>query len=253
MNTSHITLIAIDGQGRGSREYLALLESMLERGAGGEAIFFTSDSECKHSSIKCTQVPQLNYCDYSRFCVEELGAHVKTDFCLTVQLDGFMVNPDRWEDAFFEYDYIGAPWATTLKRRLPERYRVGNGGFSLRSRRLLEAAGKLRWNRDWRDFRFPVDSDDKLSWIPFRYRLGKHAWGNEDCFLAWVAREELDAKGIQFAPVEIARRFSVQHCTILDDAHTVDATLGFHGRKLFPEVRRRLEAQGLSFPYPRDS
>lgn len=36
-------------------------------------------------------------------------------------------------DAFLEYDYIGAPWAIPLRKRVNN----GNGGFSLRSRRFM--------------------------------------------------------------------------------------------------------------------
>jgi hypothetical protein len=35
----------------------------------------------------------------------------------------------RWRDAFLEYDYIGASWL---------QFDDGNGGFSLRTRRLME-------------------------------------------------------------------------------------------------------------------
>ena len=31
-----------------------------------------------------------------------------TDFVLTIQHDGFILNPDAWRDDFFDYDYIGA-------------------------------------------------------------------------------------------------------------------------------------------------
>ena len=44
--------------------------------------------------------------------------------------DGYVLNGDAWCDGFLQYDYIGAPW-------LPSGL-VGNGGFSLRSRKLLK-------------------------------------------------------------------------------------------------------------------
>ena len=42
--------------------------------------------------------------------VYELYKYVDTDFVLTVHADGFVVNPDMWQDAFLDYDYIGSPW-----------------------------------------------------------------------------------------------------------------------------------------------
>lgn len=70
--------------------------------------------------------------DYSSFIVKQLGDYIQTDFVLLVQWDGYVVTPEAWQDVFLEYDYLGALWATG---------QVGNGGFSLRSKRLL-AAGK---------------------------------------------------------------------------------------------------------------
>jgi hypothetical protein len=71
---------------------------------------------------------------YSDFVLKRLLPHVATKHVLLVQWDGYVVNPAAWEPAFLECDYIGAPWFWQ-----PEGFRVGNGGFSLRSRRLLVA------------------------------------------------------------------------------------------------------------------
>lgn len=40
--------------------------------------------------------------------VYELGSHIHTDFALIVHADGFVVHPEMWQDAFLDYDYIGA-------------------------------------------------------------------------------------------------------------------------------------------------
>ena len=69
---------------------------------------------------------------YSSFVVKQLNTYVDTPFALVIQYDGFILNPDAWRDDYLAYDYIGAPWCE------PEGYIVGNGGFSLRSKRLLE-------------------------------------------------------------------------------------------------------------------
>ena len=71
--------------------------------------------------------------DYSKLILTQLNDIIKTDYVLIVQYDGFIVNPGAWDDIFLEYDYWGAPvcWA-------PNSPLVGNGGFSLRSKKLLE-------------------------------------------------------------------------------------------------------------------
>jgi Flp pilus assembly protein TadD len=72
--------------------------------------------------------------DYSRFVLKSLVRHVDTDHVLLVQWDGYVVNPAAFDPAFLDCDYIGAKWYW-----FDDGMRVGNGGFSLRSRRLLTA------------------------------------------------------------------------------------------------------------------
>jgi len=71
---------------------------------------------------------------YSRFVLKSLLPHVTTRHLLLIQWDGYVVNPTAFETAFLECDYIGAKWFW-----FDDGMRVGNGGFSLRSRKLLEA------------------------------------------------------------------------------------------------------------------
>ena len=71
---------------------------------------------------------------YSNFILKSLLPHISTQHALLVQWDGYVSNPDAWDSAFLGFDYIGAQWPWES-----DGMRVGNGGFSLRSRRLLEA------------------------------------------------------------------------------------------------------------------
>lgn len=72
---------------------------------------------------------------YSKFMIRELNNYVHTDHCLVVQWDGYVLNPYAWTPHFLKYDYIGAPWNAVPMV-------VGNGGFSLRSKKLLELLAK---------------------------------------------------------------------------------------------------------------
>lgn len=49
-----------------------------------------------------------NIDDFNYKMVYELGSHIHTDFALIVHADGFVVHPEMWQDAFLDYDYIGA-------------------------------------------------------------------------------------------------------------------------------------------------
>ena len=85
-----------------------------------------------------------------------------------------MLNGKAWTDDFYDYDYGGACFQPSDT--------VGNGGFSWRSKRLLEACSKLPEGQD-----HPEDSA-----ISVRFR------------------KELEAQGLKFMPVEITRRFSFE-------------------------------------------
>lgn len=71
---------------------------------------------------------------YSQFVLRSLAEHIATEHCLIVQWDGFVLDASRWRPEFLRFDYIGAPWP-----QFTDGHDVGNGGFSLRSRRLLRA------------------------------------------------------------------------------------------------------------------
>ena len=67
---------------------------------------------------------------YNEFVVWKLGHYIDSSHLLIIQHDGYVIDPTAWTDEFLQYDYIGATWRYTDGRN------VGNGGFSLRSKRL---------------------------------------------------------------------------------------------------------------------
>ena len=137
-----------------------------------------------HMSINSRQA-------YSKFVLQELHKYIKTDYVLMVQWDGWIINKNAWTDQFLDYDYIGAVWPWH-----PEGLRVGNGGFSLRSKKLLELTAEPKFQYS-----------DK----------------NEDDLICHLNRDFLVSNGIKFAPENLARQFSFEReVTNLE-------TFGFHG------------------------
>ena len=111
----------------------------------GEIQFLTSESIAPtNPKIKAVLIPKLDFLGYSKFILQDLYRYVQTSHCLVIQADGFVLNPDRWQPKFLEYDYIGAPWPEKLTLHPTQQIldmkqnQVGNGGFSLRSKKLLE-------------------------------------------------------------------------------------------------------------------
>jgi hypothetical protein len=81
--------------------------------------------------------------DYNLWVANRLNEIVKTDYCLVFQWDGYPLNIEAWNKDWFKYDYIGAPW---LNQPHPLNSTVGNGGFSLRSKRYLEETAKAYYD-----------------------------------------------------------------------------------------------------------
>jgi len=155
-----------------------------------ERVLFLTDRALDAPGIEVVVIPTIaSIADYSRFMVKSLADHTRTRFALVVQYDGYVLDGRRWEAAFQDYDYLGAPWGRPS--------RVGNGGFSLRSQKLLRAL---------RDPRIAENL------VP------------EDLAICETYRSLLENEhGIRFAPPEVAARFSFETLT------PPGPTLGFHG------------------------
>src|SRR5215831_15326362 len=94
-----------------------------------------TDRRIDEPDIETRPIGQLSSRDaYSQFVLKSLLAHIDTPYVLLIQWDGYAVNPAAWRSEFLECDYIGAKWFWH-----DDAMRVGNGGFSLRSRKLLTA------------------------------------------------------------------------------------------------------------------
>jgi tetratricopeptide (TPR) repeat protein len=96
---------------------------------------FISDREVSAQDLEMEIIaPLTSRDDYSQFVLKSLASRIDTSHVLLVQWDGYVINPAAWREEFFGCDYIGAQrfWHD-------DGMRVGNGGFSLRSRKLLLA------------------------------------------------------------------------------------------------------------------
>jgi hypothetical protein len=116
-------------------------------------------------------IPKVNStAEYSSFLWKRVPTFVDTPFALIVQWDGFVTDAGAWRPEFRDYDYIGARWPF-----LTDGMSVGNGGFSLRSRKFMSALMQPRFvldesaNCDWqccRTYRPALESDYGVRFAP---------------------------------------------------------------------------------------
>ena len=144
------------------------------------------------------------------------------------------------DDKFLNYDYIGAPWPNN--KRWKNRFlkldkeiasniiknfsfnQVGNGGFSLRSKKFLEYSAQF---------------SDTLG-LP------------EDIFLCIYNYELAVKNGINFAPIQIAKNFSyeislrkiVDYGEVKNKEYNFNKHFGWHGKR-FKNYEKLLNLKNL--------
>lgn len=168
------------------------LEACLEQVAFGECKLLTDAAvEVQHPDIRIVPIGRLGSAEaYSNFLLSELVDHVQSSHVLVVQWDGHVLSANRWRTEFLNYDYIGASWP-----QFPDHHGVGNGGFSLRSRKLMEALRAPEFRRH-------------------------HP---EDLAIGRTNRDWLESRGMRFAPRETADLFATER------AGELGTSFGYHG------------------------
>lgn len=156
---------------------------------------FAQDREMLSASWSMASVQQ--------FVLYELFKYIETELVILVHWDGYALNKSRWDNHFFDFDYIGAPWPRAMFKQLPMRLRhgrVGNGGFSLRSTKWLRACSTL-----------------------------PPSGMNEDFYASCMNRQHFEKLGCRIAPVDVAMRWSFEHRVEEFPNWKLEDSFGFHG------------------------
>lgn len=138
--------------------------------------------------------------NYSKFMIRNLNEHFETSHVLTIHADGYVLNPEAFKEEWLQYDYIGATWD------FYNEHMVGNGGFSLRSKKLCSI----------------LALDNTIT-----------EYHPEDMIICRTHRAYLESKyGIKFAPVEVAKKFSIEGWGLAPTFRVYNNEFGFHGYHL---------------------
>lgn len=154
-----------------------------------------SDKEFYDGARNIQVASDISFGDICSIMLKGLSDKISTEHALFVQWDGMAHDHTMWQDEFLTFDYIGAPWPFVVTDN-----KVGNGGFSLRSKKLI----------------------DSLSMDP-RIKLGGIFGNSEDAIICQQERQYLEYKyGVKFADIDSASKFSLE---IGDHRNS----FGFHG------------------------
>lgn len=222
----NLTVVAIYGHNNGESAIPALVKSVQELPGSRGLLISPRRPKGLPEHIRHKSCHKMSYQQYSLFVMYCLHTYIKTSHCLIVQDDGWVLNGKNFKPEYYDYDYIGAPCHAGYKDdnlylqfswlNLENPLVVQNGGFSLRSRRFLRCLAK-------RGLMYVFFSMQPLN--------------NEDVQLTTFLRPKLEKLGMKFAPLEVAREFSLEYAgpglhTDLD----FSKLLGHHGpsRRLMP-------------------
>jgi hypothetical protein len=176
----------------------ALEQSMAQVDFAACKLFTDAEIVPMLMGIDVIKIPRLSsIADYSNFVLKHLVDQIDTSHCLITQWDGHVVDASKWQPAFLDFDYIGARWPQFM-----DGHDVGNGGFSLRSRRLMEACKSPEFQ--------PSDA--------------------EDTAIARINRDWLEGRGMRFASGAMADKFSAER------EGSIQSSFGFHGVWHMPDV-----------------
>jgi len=202
----NVTLCCIDCVNQGKA--IAAIKKSMEQ-CEFAAVKFITDIKIKIDGIEIANIPKIkSKKEYSEFCIKELNDYFDTEFILLIQHDGLVLNGDCWDNNFLKFDYIGAKWNYPKGER-----NVGNGGFSLRSKKLQSALQED-------DFIQPTEQED-------------------DCIVRLYGSYLERKYKIVFADEDTADKFSFE----LNEP--CNKTFGFHGsfwEEFKPHIVFRREA-----------
>lgn len=200
MEHSNLTIVAVYGHTDGSSAIPALMKSLHEL-PGSRALLISNNRPADLPvQIQWAFTKPMTYYQYTFFMMYCLHMYIETDFCLTVQDDGWVLNGQNFRQEFYDYDYIGSPTHAGLHgdnlylqfswQQFENPTVVQNGGFSLRSKKFLEAPAKHG----------------------IMHTLHKvEPFINEDVQLTCLLKEQMESVGIKYAPLWVAKNFGMEY------------------------------------------
>lgn len=172
---------------------LMAVDDCLRQAKFGDVKLFT-DRDVGREAVRAGPFASLD--EAGRFSTYTLPRHIDTSHILSIHWDSWIVQPEMWRDEYLQYDYVGAPWWYR------DAYNVGNSGFCLRSKRLMDyiAANEAE---------FPMLMPEDLALCRvYQPRLPQFRW----------------------APPALAHLFAFERTRV------TAKSFGFHGMFLWPDV-----------------
>lgn len=203
-----VSIVGIEGNDRNTERTLKAIHHSCRYIDFAGKQFITAEPNIKYNDVNIVRIPKMDFHGYGKFMLGHLPTYLldynyKHTHTLFVQYDGYVLNPEAWSDEFLKYDYIGARWFW-----YKDKYTCGNGGFSLRSHKLILAVQAI--------------------YHANRLEIDKHINSGEDSIICRIMRPSLEEHfGMVFPPDEIADAFSCEN-------RQYSGQFGWHGKNMVP-------------------
>lgn len=180
------------------------------------AVKFLTSLPTEYPHVEIPRIQSLVH--YSVFMLKHCVDFVDTEKMLVIQHDGYILNPQAFNPAWLNLDYIGPLF---LQNGLKGEERVGSGGFSLRSRLLMQYVKDHTppWNGTY-EHAGAVQNEVGLY---------------EDGVISFKFRRHLEELGYQYGTMEEAYKFAqggwpqTVSPDPTDQSCYVDRPFGYHG------------------------
>jgi hypothetical protein len=168
LDLSRVTLLFVETRAHDITK--RVIDDCISKVNFGDILIYTDKPErIPVPGARYIAVPDFpNKKEAGQFYYSAAMAEVETDFALMLEWDAGIIDPASWRPEFFNYDYIGAPWNTS------DEMKVGNGGFTLMSKRLGQFLCDHRREfpvyTDWdvcRTWRRQLEQAGNFKWAPY--------------------------------------------------------------------------------------
>lgn len=177
-------------------------------------------------------IDKVPYEDFNNYITNFYPDSFETDFMINFHSDGFIQNQNAWDDNFLNYDYIGAPICYPIEKNgFGYILTVGNGGFSLRSKKLCQKIKSLKNNNYMPKYLNLLNNSiainkDFIENMPDFMK-------NEDVYISTFCADILNKYGFKCPNLEIAQKFSTEHFCMINRERSVNYdtminSFGFH-------------------------
>ena len=106
---TNLTIVSVYGHNDGSAAIPSIMKSMEELPGSRGLLLSVNPPANLPEEIQWKPIYFLNYKQYSVFMMHALYSYIKTDYCLVVQDDSWVLNGNNFTEEYYQYDYIGPP------------------------------------------------------------------------------------------------------------------------------------------------